>query len=203
MNRLINKKLICEVLRPLHSWVREGNVELRLKLIREMDCDPELDISAIDDEPSEDSQSLLNEMSCKVVDTLVRYSKGQAKGFCPYMKDASWSTKAFKSIPSTNFATTLAEIYPFLLKSINDWAHMQKKRAYPMTGLWRWGVMRRHMLFQQRFNENRSGMFKAYENAGGLYHGPEEEAPVNEGCDEDEVEDDEREGYNSEDADFV
>ena len=70
-----------------------------------------------DEDPEEkDTRELLSEMAFEVVNALVVYSRGKGPsgsnvyGFYPYGKEGSWSTRAFKKIPTPWFALTLAAI---------------------------------------------------------------------------------------------
>ena len=40
-----------------------------------------------------------------------------------------------------------------------------------MTSLWPWGVVRRHMTFQENLRKRWSFLLKEYEKGGGKYHG--------------------------------
>ena len=62
-------------------------------------------------------------------------------------------------------------MYPFLKQGPQDWDKFRLKRSYKMNGLWPWGVVRRHMCFQQKFRLNKNFLFKEYEEGGGEYHG--------------------------------
>ena len=179
MHRCTNKVLFCSTAGHLHKWVREGDSRLRLKFLRDL-CDKgEVDLTDYPDEPLKDTKTLTDEMAYEVVQALVLYAAGRGSngrnkyGFYPYGREQSFSTKAFKKLPSTWFATTLAEMYPFVAMEKESWKDLRKKRAMPMTGLWFLGVMRRHMCFQKRFDDNRIDLFAKYEALEGEYHGPE------------------------------
>ena len=142
------------------------------------------------DDPTETTKELASQMAYHVVNTLVTYAHGRPGhgvigdkdydyGFYPYGKIPSWSTKAFKNMPTPWLATTLAEMYNFLRKDPQEWDQMRKKRSYPMTSLWPWGVVRRHMCFQQKFRAHKSFLFKEYEAGGGEYHGVTATSTIN------------------------
>ena len=85
---------------------------------------------------------LLSEMAYEVVNALVLYSAGRTPsgkneyGFYPYGKEASWSTNAFKKLPTAWFALTFAEMYPFIFRDMTKWEELRKNRAFPMINLW-------------------------------------------------------------------
>ena len=99
---------------------------------------------------------------------------GYQYGFFPYGKIPAWSTEAFKNIPSAVIALSLAEMYAFLKKPPSEWDQLAKKRSYPMTSLWLWGVIKRHLCFQEQFRSKKEFLFFEYEEGGGEYHGGEE-----------------------------
>ncbi len=146
----------------------------RLKCIRHLG-DPT-------DEPTPASQEMASEMAFRVVETLVTYSVGRSGsgvrgregfnyGFYPYGKIPASSTEGFKNLPVDWIGTTLAEMFPFLRKDVKLWDEMRKKRCYPMTSLWPWGVVRRHMTFQKNLRKRLTFLFEEYEKGGGEYHG--------------------------------
>ena len=119
-------------------------------------------------------------MTHEVVRTLVSFSMGterQSKNgtyyHYPYGKKAATSTKAFKQIPDAWFAVTLATMYPFVVRDRAKWSTMLDKFAHPLTGLWPWGVLKRHINFRSRISVTRDSLFEAYERNGGTYHGNE------------------------------
>jgi len=67
----------------------------------------------------------------------------------------------------------LAEIYTFVARGKSKWSAMLKKCDHPMTGLWPWGKVNRHMTFRSRWRVNRTKLFKMYQEAGGVFHGSE------------------------------
>ncbi len=44
---------------------------------------------------------------------------------------------------------------------------------HPMTGLWPWGKLNRHMTFRARMRATQTELFKAYEDLEGVFNGPE------------------------------
>ena len=182
MSRCSNKTLFSVCLRPLWQWVREGARRVRLALLLNLDH-VELDELTDDDEDPEekDTTKLLSEMAFEVVNALVIYSGGKGPsgsneyGFFPYGKEASWSTSAFKKVPTAWFALTFAEMYPFLFRDTSKWDELRKKRAYPMTNLWPHSYLKRYIKFHRAFNKQRTFLFKSYEKEGGVYHGNESE----------------------------
>ena len=175
LHRLGNKQFLTTVADQLHSWIRDGEKDVRLKCIREL--------APLDNETS--SMELFQDMASNVVDTLVKVASGRAPirttekgknkyGFYPYGKEAGLSTIAFKNVPSSWFAVTLSELYPFLRSDKDAWPEMLKKLSHPLTALWPWATLRRHVSFHSKFHTNKEKLFKAYESSGhGTYHGPE------------------------------
>ena len=136
----------------------------------------------LDDEPEKSCKNLADDMAYEVVNALVSYSAGVERDgkkgpytFYPYAKPAATSTASFKKIPDTWFAVTLASMYPFVLRDYQKWDTMKKKFAHPMTGLWPWGTVNRHLCIRERFTANHESLFAAYERKGGEYHGPDKE----------------------------
>ena len=176
LSRHMHKAHTVKVLRPLYDWTRASgaNVEHRMRYVRELG-DPS-------EEPSQHTKELASQMAFLVIQTLVAFGRGRQGygkkgdkdydyGLYPYGKPESRDTEVFKNIPNAWFAETLAEMYNFLRKDVEEWDGMLKKRAYPMPQLWSWGVVRRHMCFHRKFRENRDYLFQEYEAGGGEYHG--------------------------------
>ena len=96
-------------------------------------------------------------------------------GFYPYGKEFSWSTKAFKAIPTAWFALTFAEMYPFIFRDMSKWKDLRKKRSYPMTNLWPHFTVKRYYKFYRAFEKQKKFLFQEYEkDEDGIYHGKEE-----------------------------
>ena len=202
MSRFANKTLFASCLQPLYEWVREGNRRLRLECLMNFE-EPDDDLTDEDETPEEDrdTSELMTEMAFQVVNALVLYSAGNSPsgsnkyGFFPYGKDASWSTGAFKKIPTAWFAMTFAEMYPFLFRDMTKWKDLRKKRAYPMTNLWPQAVVKRHLKFFRAFRKHRTFLFTEYEkDDDGIYHGAESPKSSKRKRDEDE------EGVSSDDS---
>ena len=166
---------------PLHNWVREGNEKARLAFLRNLG-DPCTFDYPLDDETEDSYKSLADDMAFEVVSTLVAYSKGRERAgkdgkpyyFYPYGKAAATSTNAFKKVPDAFFASSLSTMYIFAARDNKTWSTtVLSKFAHPVSGLWPWKTVKRHIVFGSRFRLNRESLFRAYENDGGTYHGPE------------------------------
>lgn len=179
MHRCTNKVLFSSCLRPLHEWVRKGNRRVRLHMLQTLrppaddwDCDDET-------EEEQDHVSLASDMAYEVLNALVLYAAGRPPseenkhGFHPYHKEASWSSKAFKQVPTACLSLTFAEMYPYVHSPMDKWESLRKKRSIPMTSLWPWTVLRRHIKYFHMFNERREYLAQQYEEQEGEYHGPE------------------------------
>jgi len=182
MSRCSNKTLFPACVQSLWKWVREGGKQLRLSLLFNLDVVGIDELTDDDEHPEEkDTRELLSEMAFEVVNALVVYSRGKGPsgsnvyGFYPYGKEGSWSTRAFKKIPTAWFALTFAEMYPFLYRDTSKWKELGKKRAYPMTNLWPHSHLIRYLKIQRAFTKQRTFLFKEYEKNGGTYHGKESE----------------------------
>ena len=179
INRITNKTLLCNCSRGLYNWVREGDVETRLKFVRTLADPGDLEFP-IKGEPIEDSTQLMKSMAFQVVSTLVLVAQGRNSsgsnnyGFYPFGKAASFSTDAFLKLPQSYFASVLAEMYPYVARDSTKHKLMLKKCDHPMTGLWPWGKVNRHLTFRARLRACQTELFDAYEEVGGGYNGPED-----------------------------
>ena len=139
-------------------------------------------------EPLQTGQELFEEVAFETVQALVLYSGGRdgngknPYGFFPYGKPASVSTQSFKDVPPAMFACTLAAMYPFVACDKSYWPKLLKKCSHPMTAMWPWGQVRRHLSFHQKFTNNFVKLFSAYEESKGEYHGPEVLAGLKRPC---------------------
>ena len=68
---------------------------------------------------------------------------------------------------------TITELYPFISRDKDKWPDLMAKLAHPMTALWPWLTVNRHLNFHCKFREHRKELFSAYESKDGIYHGPE------------------------------
>ena len=197
MSRCSNKTLFPACALSLWKWAREGTRDIRLALLFNLDVVDFDDFTDDDEHPEDkDTTQLLSEMAFEVVNALVVYSRGKGPsgsnvyGFYPYGKEGSYSTKAFKKIPTAWFALTFAEMYPFLFRDKSKWDELRKKRAYPMTNLWPHSHLIRYLKIQRAFTKQRTFLFKEYEKNGGVYHGKECErnrsSKTNKVCEDDE-----------------
>ena len=183
INRITNKAFIADNAVTLYNWVREGDTETRLRCLRSLGDPGDLDFP-IGGEPDRSAEQLLEGMSFVDVETLVNVSSGRVGtednqyGYYPYGKKASYSSDAFCTLPDAFFYMTLAEIYPFVARDKSTWKKMLNVCDHKMTGLWPWGKLNRHMKFRKQFKINRVNLFKAYEKAGGDFHGRELDAHV-------------------------
>ncbi len=168
--RLANRKHLMKCAGVLHAWVREGSdadKKIKLELFRNLGGDFQSDMS--------------QHMAYRIVQTLLTVSKGRdagednKRGYYPYTKKASYSTKVFKSSPSSWFATSLTVLYPFIVRDKDKWPGLLKKYLHPMTatGLWPVAVINRYLSFFSLFRANRDQLFACYESQKGDYHGPE------------------------------
>jgi len=133
----------------------------------------------IEGEPETTVEALFAGMAFETIQALVLYSAGRdgngknPYGFFPYGKPASQSTERFKAVPPSMLACTLAAMYPFVACDQSYWPKLLKKCSHPMTGLWPWSQVRRHLSFHDKFSNNYLKLFEAYEEGKGEYHGPE------------------------------
>jgi len=171
--------LIPNACAPLYKWVHEGNVTFRSKIFRQMSC--ELVDACPSDEPVKDIDTLQQSFAFALVSSLVLFAQGQrikAKskkkteyGIYPYGIGCGTSNLKFKSVPTAWFATTLAEMYPYVTSDKSAWKELGKKFHHPVTALWPWGAIKRHMSFHTKLRALRIETFKAYVKAGGKFHG--------------------------------
>ena len=94
--------------------------------------------------------------------------KKKKKLVYPY---GSWAAKYadhFKDVPTTEFATTLAALYPFLAEPKYEHEELRKTPNYPMTAVWPVAI-----LFVRKCESHMKDVFKDYESAGGQYYGVE------------------------------
>ncbi len=168
---------------PLHAWVRKGDQAVRLKFIRALG-DPG-GVSLPSDTERLTIREMVKEMATGVVQTLLDFAKGrqmQGKdkkdkngkvtkgrlyGFYPYGKPAAEQSKVFTAVSTAWLASTLAEMYPFVKADKDKWDGLKTKVAHPMTMLWPWPTVNRHLSFQRSFHANRDQLFKEYELGGG------------------------------------
>ena len=107
-------------------------------------------------------------------DTTPKKKKRKSRRVYPYGPAAARSADAFKELPFTFFATTLAAMYPFLANDKEQWDDIMKMHAYPMTHLWPVGPVRRSMHFIGKCLTHMGIVLESYEGQGGDYYGPEE-----------------------------
>ena len=178
INRVTNRTWLSKCVNSLHGWVREGDVETRLKVIRALGDPGDVQLP-VEGEPVKSMDTLVRKMSFYVVNALVAVSAGRESneqnkyGFFPFGKQAGISTKAFIKLPDAVFSMALAEIYPFVAREKSKWEIMLKRCDHPMTGLWPWGKLKRHMTFRSRWRVNRKELFEMYNENGGEFHGSE------------------------------
>ena len=179
INRVTCKTLICKCSRALYNWVREGNVETRLKFVRTL-ADPG-DKFPIKGEPVQDPSKLVSRMYFLVVSTLLMVARGREStgsnnyGFYPFGKQAAISTNGFLRVPQSYFSAVLAEMYPYIARDSSKHPMMMKKCDHPMTGLWPWGKVNRHITFRARFRAVSKELLDVYQDEGGEFHGPEDD----------------------------
>ena len=87
---------------------------------------------------------------------------------------AAISTKMFKRQSDSSFSIVLAEIFTFVVNDVNEWGpYLSQRKSPPLTALWPFGLVKRHVEFAKYFRVKRRSLFLAYEAEGGEYHGPE------------------------------
>ena len=91
----------------------------------------------------------------------------------PYGQWAAKHAEHFKEVPTTEFATTLAALYPFLAQPKTEHEELRKTPNYPMTAVWPVGPIRRQLHFVRKCDSHMEDMLKGYESAGGQYYGHE------------------------------
>ena len=181
ISRMANRKWLSTCACTLNGWVREGDFNTRLKFFRVLGDPGDVEFP-IEGEPLLTCADMVKSMSTNVVSTLVNVAFGRSSsgtnsyGFYPYGKTASTSTDAFLQVSNPSFALTLAEMYPFVFHDKGKWEKMMKCCDHPMTGLWPWRQLNRHLKFGAHMKSNREQLFKTYHTAGGKFHGPEPDA---------------------------
>ena len=116
-------------------------------------------------------------MCLLVVETLITVASGRSPddgnkyGFYPYGKSAGTSVDHFKNVPTAFFAATLSELYVFVAKDQSLHQGILKKCSLPLTKLWPWPTVSRHVNFITQMRANRGTLFATYEKAGGVYDG--------------------------------
>jgi len=177
MNRFQNTTFNSLCVKSLNQWVRIGNIDARLSVFRALGKPKSHPEFPLDDEPHTTIDQLVEDMSYHVVQFLLQVAKGRSPnpsnkyGYYPYTKPAGEDTGAFQKVPTSWFASTLADVYPFVKHAEDKWPSLLKKFTPPMTGLWPVQTLKRHMNFQEALHLNRCSLFKLYEKEGGDYHG--------------------------------
>lgn len=197
-----NKRAILACATPLHKWVRDGDQDVRLRCIRNMD------LPLAESLPSGEkatAEQLVSQCHTQLVEFLLDFASGKVlpgelnkknkeitKRQKPYSELGGRETDAFKNLPPPYFAYTLATLYPFLAEDTSAWPERVKTSvAYPATSLWPVKVVKRFVHFTNTVVDKHSCMLENYEKAGGEYYGNEEsESPEEADEDSDEVEDD-------------
>ena len=145
LQKLGNKAFICNIAkRYLNPWVRKGNFKLRLKVVRDLSVPQTLP----DDETFKDPKEMFQDFAYALVQTLVEVGKGEhriaktenAKEYVlyPYGSKGAQTYEFKTEIPDSYFATTLTELYPFIVSDTTDtvrWEELLKKCHHPMTKL--------------------------------------------------------------------
>ena len=116
LQRWGNKRLITACIDPLYKFVREGDVELRLKFVRCLG-EPDGDFTLPN---AKDKCKSVTDLKAKVktllVQALMLFSQGSGKRKVkPYGAKEARSKVAFKKVSSSAIATTLAVAYTILL----------------------------------------------------------------------------------------
>ena len=183
ISRLANRKFLSSCSHGLYNWVREGDFDTRLAFLRALG-DPGGIQFPVEGEPILAVGQMVLAMSFQVVSALLLVSSGKGScgknsyGFFPYGKAASYSTDAFCCVHTSNFAVSLAEMYPFVFHDKPKWTRMFKVCSHPMTGLWPWGQLQRHLQFGKNLRETRKDLFLNYQDEDGHFHGPEPDAHI-------------------------
>ena len=180
LQRWANKKLILDCVRPLYDFVRQGDFDLRLKLVRGFGNVKETDVTLPNDKETKSLDGLKRQTTKLLLEALMTYSQGRGKRkVLPYGAKAARSREYFKKVPSSAFATTMAVMYPFIAEDKDTWKEKSKAAIHPITSLWPKPVVKRFIHFGQTVRQERARMFLNYEKAGGryrtLHHGEEEE----------------------------
>lgn len=167
--------MIREKVGTLYDWAREGHKPTRLKFIRELGNPTDV---AIPDEEPLNPEELQKQVKYEIVRTLVSYAAGKQQDnkaqsyFFPFGALGGPATVGFKGAPSAWFALALAEMYPYLSKEKSTWdENLVAKFNHPVTGLWPWRAVKRHLSFQTKFRSSRIDMFAKYEASGGTFFG--------------------------------
>ena len=137
LQRWGNKRAILACARPLHHWVRQGDVNVRLQCVRNLGLDAETDLPA--EEPSS-VKELVSMCHAGIVEFLLDFASGKTlpgelnnkdeiinQRQRPYSEAAGRDTNAFRSVPPPFFAVTLASLYPYLVEDQNMWSKRTKQ----------------------------------------------------------------------------
>lgn len=185
LQRWGNKRAIIACASPLHKWVRDGDQDVRLECIRNLDLPPSTSLPSGEEATVE---QLVAQCHSGLVKFLLEFSSGKVlpgelnkkkaeitARQKPYSVYAGKETDAFKNVPPPWFAVTLATLYPFLAEDKSLWPErLRNNFAYPVTSLWPVKVVKRFVHFINTVVDKHSCMFKNYENAGGEYYKNEE-----------------------------
>ena len=90
----------------------------------------------------------------------------------PYGPWAAKDSEQFKIVPSAEFATTLAALYPFLAEPEHEHEDIRKTPQYPITAVWPVGPVRRIKHFTHKCAAQMQNVLSDYESVGGEYYGP-------------------------------
>ena len=196
LQRWGNKRAILACARPLHHWVRQGDVTVRLQCVRNLGLDAETDLPA---DETLTVKELVTMCHVGVVEFLVDFACGKVlpgevnkndkiilQRQRPYSEGAGRDTNAFKNVPPPFFAITLAALYPYLVEEQSMWSKRTKQSfAYPCTGLWPVKVVKRYVHFINVTFGQLEDMFNSYEKFGGEYHTLDDNGPQSESEDGD------------------
>ena len=207
LQRWGNKAAIAACAVPLHTWLREGDYDVRLKCFVHMHLAADTSLPATE---TCDREEIMARCKYLAFEFLYNFAKGtiaegetNRKGDEVTNRNPPYGAGAvkeahFMSVPKTWLAVTMAGLYPFLCEDRDQWSLRILGKLgnfkHPGTGLWPLRLVKRHVHFQTTINSNLTDMYGVYKDGGGTF---EESSEEEEDDDEDEDEDDDEEGKES------
>ena len=188
LQRWGNKRAIAAVAVPLHTWLRQGDYDIRLKCFRDMCLDPDTSLPSTETSSPEELTAKCQSLG---VEFLLNFAKGTiAEGETdrkgkpitnrnpPYGVDAHHESH-FPSLPKTWFGATMAALYPFLCEDRDQWTLRINGKlgnfAHPAPGLWPLQQVKRHVHFQKTMKDKFFIMLTTYKDHGGTFSSSEDE----------------------------
>ena len=166
-SKLVAKKMLKTVSVDFRAWVHDDpdTRDDKLELFREF-CS---------EDPDDADMAKIYHF---VIQALVDFAIGNPtiKSVKPFGLPASRSERAFKALPSTVLAVTVAALYQVVRTDPSKLEAWIKKPRPHITSPWRRGTIARFIHMRKVFKQYRQKAFKAYEEQDGLYMGEPEPA---------------------------